>query len=72
MLRFASLGAGVALAVSNTLAGRLTDLTLRRGLGSIGCFLGAAVACAASILAMLAFSTFGQLGKEDPLHSATA
>ncbi len=59
--------AGVVLAYSNSLAGRLSDLTVQRGLGNIGCFLGGAGACMLSMLALLLFSTFGQLGRDDLL-----
>ena len=54
----------MSLAWSNSLAGRLTDLTVRRGMGSTGCFLGGCAACAASMLALLLFTTFGSLAQE--------
>ncbi|KAI7836300.1 hypothetical protein COHA_009808 [Chlorella ohadii] len=56
---------GVALAGSNTLAGRLADWSKVRGLGVRGCFGGAAAACLLSMAVLAAFSTFGDLGKED-------
>lgn len=63
--------AGVVLAYSNSLAGRLSDLTMQKGLGNIGCFLGGATACALSMLALFLFSIFGHLGREDllPVHA---
>lgn len=62
--------AGVALAGSNTLAGRLSDLTIRRGLGGTGCFFGAAAACLVAMLALVLLSTFGDLGREDLVAAA--
>lgn len=56
--------AGLALAGSNTLAGRLTDLTLKRGMGATGCFMGACGATVATALALLAFMAWGDLGRE--------
>ena len=56
--------AGLALAGSNTLAGRLTDLTLARGMGATGCFMGAIGATLAAALALLAFMAWGDLGRE--------
>ncbi|KAL4436676.1 hypothetical protein ABPG75_003815 [Micractinium tetrahymenae] len=56
---------GVVLAASNWLAGRLSDATAARGLGSIGCFGGGATATALSMAALLLFSMFGDLGKEE-------
>ena len=60
---------GVVLAYSNSLAGRLADLSAKRGLGNIGCFYGGAVACALAILVLAFFSVFGSLGREDLLPS---
>lgn len=65
-----SLPSGVALAYSNSLAGRLCDLTARRGMGATGCFLGGAAVTSVSILALLLFSWFGELGKETPAPAA--
>ncbi len=62
--------AGLALVVSNSLAGGLTDFTVRNGMGKIGCFFGGSAAAAVSILALLLFSTFGSLGREDLVPSA--
>lgn len=56
---------GVALAGSNTLAGHLADYTKARGLGVRGCFGGAAAACVLAMAVLAAFSTFGDLGRED-------
>lgn len=56
---------GVVLAASNWLAGRLSDATAARGLGGIGCFAGGAVATALSMAALLGFSKFGDLGKDE-------
>lgn len=55
---------GFALAYSNTLAGRLCDITTQRGLGTSGCFMGGAAMSAAAILALTLFATAGDLGKE--------
>lgn len=52
------------LAASSSLAGRLSDLTARRGLGGIGCFLGGAVACSLSAAALLLFTACGDLGAQ--------
>lgn len=60
----------MALAASNTLAGRLSDATMQRGMGSVGCFLGASAACCAAILALAGLSAFGELGREDLLPGA--
>lgn len=58
---------GVILAYSNSLAGYLADQTAAQGLGNVGCFYGGATACGLSILALLLFSTFGSLGRDDLL-----
>lgn len=60
---------GVVLAYSNSLAGRLADISAQRGLGNVGCFYGGATACVAAILALLLFSTLGSLGREDLVPS---
>jgi len=58
---------GIILAYSNSLAGFLADKTAQQGLGNIGCFFGGATACVLSIIAVIIFSTFGSIGKEqDP------
>jgi MFS family permease len=56
---------GLVLSFSNSLAGYLADKTAAQGLGNIGCFGGGAVACVLSICAVLVFSQFGSIGKED-------
>lgn len=58
------------LGLSNFVAGRLNDASLVAGRGATGCFLGGAAACAASAAALLAFSTWGALGREDALQTA--
>ncbi|KAL4435215.1 hypothetical protein ABPG77_001897 [Micractinium sp. CCAP 211/92] len=59
------LALGVVLAASNWLAGRLSDATAARGLGGIGCFGGGAAATALSMAALLVFSKYGDLGKDE-------
>lgn len=61
---------GVVLACSNWVAGSLSDLTVARGWGNIGCFLGGAVACALSMAALALFSWRGELGRDDLLPAA--
>lgn len=56
---------GIILAYSNSLAGFLADKTAQQGMGNIGCFFGGATACVLSIIAVILFSTFGSLGRED-------
>jgi hypothetical protein len=58
---------GIILAYSNSLAGYLADVTAQQGLGNIGCFFGGATACVVSALALVAFSVFGDLGRDDLL-----
>ncbi|KAL6785187.1 hypothetical protein ACKKBG_A02795 [Auxenochlorella protothecoides x Auxenochlorella symbiontica] len=60
---------GVVLAYSNSLAGRLADISTQRGMGNVGCFYGGATACVLAIAALLLFSTFGSLGREDLVPS---
>eukprot|EP00887_Chlorella_sp_A99_P003453 scaffold7.g3453.t1 len=67
---FTDLLLGLVLAGSNALAGRLADATASRGMGNIGCFLGGATACALSATALLLFSAFGELGRDDLLTGA--
>ena len=57
--------AGIILAYSNSVAGRLSDLSIQRNAGNIGCFFGGTVATVLSGLALLLFSRFGSLGRED-------
>ena len=56
---------GLVLSFSNSLAGYLADKTAAQGVGNVGCFGGGAVACVLSICAVLVFSQFGSIGKED-------
>ena len=56
---------GIILAYSNSVAGRLSDLTIRAELGNIGCFLGGSAATILSGIALILFSTFSDLGKEE-------
>lgn len=56
---------GLVLAYSNALAGRLADVSAKKGLGNVGCFYGGAVACFLSIAVLLFFSAFGSLGRDD-------
>jgi hypothetical protein len=56
---------GIILAYSNSLAGRLSDATIKAGAGNVGCFWGGAAATVLSGLALLAFTAWGDLGKED-------
>jgi hypothetical protein len=41
-------------------------------MGNTGCFLGGAVISAASILVLLAFTSFGALGQEEAAAAAAA
>ena len=59
---------GIILAYSNSLAGFLADKTAQQGMGNIGCFFGGATACVLSILAVIVFSTFGSIGREDLIN----
>ncbi|PNW87361.1 hypothetical protein CHLRE_02g119650v5 [Chlamydomonas reinhardtii] len=54
---------GVALLGSNAAAGALTDMTREAGLGNVGCFCGGAAACLLAGLLLIAFCTWGHLGK---------
>ncbi len=56
---------GIILAYSNSLAGRLSDATIKAGAGNVGCFVGGAAATVASGLALVAFTKWGDLGKEE-------
>jgi hypothetical protein len=60
---------GCILAASNQLAGKLTDLTVARSMGNIGCFGGGAAAALFATLLLLLFMRFGDLGKELPRKS---
>jgi hypothetical protein len=63
---------GFVLAASNSLAGRLCDLSRLKGWGNTGCFLWGACACALAMLALLGFSAFGSLGRESQMATAAA
>ena len=53
------------LAYSNSVAGRLSDLSVAQGAGNIGCFFGGAAAAGLAVTLLLLFSVFGDLGKQD-------
>lgn len=57
--------AGIVLAYSNSVAGKLADYTQQQGLGNIGCFYGGIVAILLSGTVLLLSSKFGDLGKEE-------
>ena len=59
------MSAGIILAYSNSVAGRLSDITTSQGSGNIGCFFGGTAATLLSGLALIIFSRFGELGRED-------
>ena len=59
--------AGVVLAYSNSLAGKLTDLSLKAGYGNTGCFYGGAAATLLSGMVLLFATKFLDLGREDLL-----
>ena len=59
--------AGIILAYSNSLAGRLSDMSVTQGYGNIGCFLGGTTATVLSGIALLVFSKFSDLGREDKI-----
>jgi hypothetical protein len=57
---------GCILALSNALAGYLTDITVASSMGNTGCFIGGAVASVGAISLLLLFERFGHLGKALP------
>ena len=57
--------AGVVLAYSNSVAGKLADYTQQQGLGNIGCFYGGMVAVTLAGLMLFICSRFFDLGKEE-------
>lgn len=61
----ASWRAGVVLAYSNSVAGKLADYTQQRGLGNVGCFYGGMVAVTLAGLVLFICSRFLDLGKEE-------
>lgn len=62
---------GCILAASNQLAGRLTDLTVSKSMGNVGCFLGGSVASVGAAVLFMLFIAFGELGKELPVKRST-
>lgn len=59
--------AGVMLAYANRFAGQLSDWTVTRDMGNVGCFYGGgAAACLAAVLICI-FWKWGSLG-QDPLE----
>lgn len=60
---------GCILAASNQLAGRLTDLSVTKSMGNIGCFLGGSVAAVSAAILLMLFIAFGELGKELPVNT---
>jgi hypothetical protein len=59
--------AGFALAYSNRFAGQLSDITVQRGMGNVGCFYGGGAAALAAAVLIILFWKFGSLG-QDPLE----
>eukprot|EP01024_Parvocaulis_polyphysoides_P018035 TRINITY_DN1795_c1_g1_i2.p1 TRINITY_DN1795_c1_g1~~TRINITY_DN1795_c1_g1_i2.p1 ORF type:complete len:530 (-),score=60.01 TRINITY_DN1795_c1_g1_i2:501-2090(-) len=62
---FTDLLLGFVLATSNTMAGRLADVTEKMGLGPVGCFGGGGTACVLALIALTVFAVFGDLGKQE-------
>ena len=58
---------GIVLAYSNRFAGQLSDLTVQRGMGNVGCFYGGGAAALAAAFLIILFWKFGSLG-QDPLE----
>ena len=63
--------AGFVLAYSNSFAGKLSDLTVGKGMGNVGCFYGGASAALATAVLICLFWKFGSLG-QDPQKEAKA
>ena len=62
--------AGIILAYSNSVAGRLSDVSARQfQAGNIGCFFGGTLATVLSGIALVLFTRFGSLGREDAIVS---
>ena len=57
--------AGIVLAYSNSVAGRLADASATRGAGNVGCFYGGATAALLAATLLFLFSQFGDLGKQE-------
>ena len=53
------------LAYSNSVAGRLADVSDSRGAGNVGCFFGGAAAALLAATLLLLFAQFGDLGKQE-------
>jgi hypothetical protein len=62
---------GCILAASNQLAGKLTDLTVHKSMGNVGCFLGGSVAAVSAAALLMLFIAFGELGKPLPVKTKT-
>uniref|UniRef100_A0A7S0YI33 Major facilitator superfamily (MFS) profile domain-containing protein n=1 Tax=Polytomella parva TaxID=51329 RepID=A0A7S0YI33_9CHLO len=62
---FTDLLLGFVLAASNAMAGILSDRTRVMGFGNTGCFAGGASACILASLLLMAFSKYGDLGKDE-------
>lgn len=62
-------GAGFVLAYSNSFAGKLSDISVQRGMGNVGCFYGGATAAVATGMLICLFWRFGSLG-QDPQQEA--
>lgn len=63
--------AGFALAYSNSFAGRLSDITVKKGMGNVGCFYGGGAAAAIAAVLICLFWKFGSLGQEAPKLDAS-
>ena len=55
--------AGFALAYSNRFAGQLSDVSVRHGLGNVGCFYGGGAAAVTAAALICLFWKFGSLGQ---------
>lgn len=53
------------MAASNALAGILSDVTSKRGMGNVGCFFGGAMAALSALILLNLFAKFGDLGKDE-------
>lgn len=58
------------MAYSNSFAGKLSDITVGRGMGNVGCFYGGACAALTTGVLIILFWKFGSLG-QDPQKEAT-
>jgi hypothetical protein len=66
---FTDMVLGCILAASNQLAGKLTDVTVSKSMGNIGCFLGGSVAAVTATALLMLFIAFGELGKPLPVKT---